>query len=155
MQETELEDYYLSIYVSYRDESIGQQIVSQIEDTLAHEVVMLEDTANPGPTNIKILEEATDECAFAVIVLTTGDAGSTESQISREKTIHEIGFCQGTFGRENVLVLKQDGVRELTSLAGVIYIPFKGDDIKSTFSRVQTEIETAIDRFEDDETDEE
>lgn len=151
MNENEAEEYYLSIFLSHGKNALWQQVAEYIEQKLAHEVVEYTEAISQGRVAIQKLEQQTEECAFAIIVLTTDDDMTAGSERPREKIIHEIGYCQGTFGRENVLVLKQNGVEEFSDLAGIVYIPFAGNDIKSTFSRLQTEIEAAIDRFEDDE----
>lgn len=153
MNANEAEEYYLSIFLSHGKSPLWQEVANYIEQKLAHEVVEFTEALNQGRTAIQKLEQDTEECAFAIIVLTADDEQASGSPRSREKVIHEIGYCQGTFGRENVLVLKQDGVAEFSDLAGIVYVPFAGNDIKSTFSRLQTEIEAAIDRFEDDEED--
>lgn len=153
MNENEAEEYFLTIFLSHGKSPLWQEVANYIEQKLAHEVVELTDAVNQGRTVIQKLEQDTEECAFAIIVLTSDDDAKAGSPRSREKISHEIGYCQGTFGRENVLVLKQDGVEEFSDLAGIVYVPFVGNDIKSAFSRIQTEIEAAIDRFEDDDDD--
>lgn len=153
MNSNEAEEYFLTIFVSHGKSPLWQEVANYIEQKLAHEVVELTDAVNQGRTVIQKLEQDTEECAFAIIILTADDDAASGSPRSREKIIHEIGYCQGTFGRENVLVLKQDGVEEFSDLAGIVYVPFAGDDIKSAFSRIQTEIEAAIDRFEDEDDD--
>ena len=146
MDENETEEFYLSIFLSHGKSPLWQEVANYIEQKLAHEIIEYKEGAAPGRAGIQMLEKVTDDCAFAIIVLTKEDG----AERSREKVIHEIGYCQGTFGRENVLVLKQDIVEEFADLAGIVYVPFSGNDIKSTFSRLQTEIEAAIDRFEDE-----
>ncbi len=156
MNENEAEEYFLTIFLSHGKSPLWQEVANYIEQKLAHEVVEFTEGVNQGRTVIQKLEQDTEECAFGIIVLTADDETGSGSPRSKEKILHEIGYCQGTFGRENLLVLKQDGVEEFADLAGVIYVPFTGNEIKSTFSRLQTEIEAAIDRFEDEdeETDE-
>lgn len=153
MNENEAEEYYLTVFLSHGKSPLWQEVANYIEEKLAHEVVVLAEAVDQGRTQIQKLEQDTEECAFAIILLTSDDEQKSGSPRSREKILHEIGFCQGTFGRENVLVLKQDGVEEFVDLAGVVYVSFAGNDIKSAFSRLQTEIEAAIDRFEDEEDD--
>ncbi len=147
MNENEVEEYYLTVFLSYGSGNAWQEVAGYIEEKLAHEVVPFQRAAAGERADIKQLEQQTEECAFAIIVVTAEDAQPR----SREMLLHCIGYCQGTFGRENVLVLRQDGVDEFADLGGVVYVPFASDNVKASFTRIQTEIEAAIDRFEDDE----
>jgi hypothetical protein len=47
--------------------------------------------------------------------------------------------------------MKEEGAQEIAELGGVIYVPFAAGNIKAAFQRIQAEIDAAIDRFEDDE----
>lgn len=147
MNENEVEEYYLTVLLTHGGDSAWQHVAQYIEETLAHEIVPFQRSGSNDRADINLLEQQTDECAFAIIVVTGDDVQPR----SREKLLHEIGYCQGTFGRENVLVLKQEGVEEFTDLGGVVYVPFSRENIKGSFTRIQAEIEAAIDRFEDDE----
>lgn len=143
----EVEEYYLSIFLAHGEGGEWREVADYIEKKLAHEVVPYSGSLAPGRADIQKLEALTEECAFAIVVLTAKE----NTARSRLKVVHEIGFCQGSFGRENVLVMKEDGVEEFAELGGVIYVPFAPGNIKSAFQRIQAEIEAAIDRFEDDE----
>lgn len=149
MNDNEVEEYYLPVFVSAGNSPLGQQVAEYIEQKLAHEAVLYTPAVNEGRADIARLEQATDECSFAVIVMAEDDARS------RDVLLHEIGFCQGSFGRENVLVLKQDAVADFAGFSGIVYAPFSGNDIKSVFKRLQAEIDAAIARFEDEDDDEE
>jgi predicted nucleotide-binding protein len=70
--------------------------------------------------------------------------------VARENAIHEIGFLQGLYGPNNVLVLRQEGVAEFAHISGIQYETFAGDDIASTFDRVEDEISAARDEYEHD-----
>ncbi|WP_041948483.1 TIR domain-containing protein [Turneriella parva] len=146
-QSAEVEEYYLTIFLAHGEESSWHEVAEFIEQKLAHEVVPYAGSLAPGRTDIQKLEELTEECAFAIVMLTAKESAAR----SRAKIIHEIGFCQGSFGRENVLVMKEEGAQEIEELGGVIYVPFASGNAKAAFQRIQAEIDAAIDRFEDDE----
>lgn len=148
MQENEHEEPYLTIYLSAAGPQ-QKEIDDYIETKLGHEVIAAAPTAPNAPVNIERLEQDTEDCSFAVIVM--GDATGN----AREQQLHEIGYCQGSFGYENVLVLRRDTTPALANMTGIMYEVFSGDNIQSTFPRIRAEIDAAIARFaSDDEVDE-
>lgn len=149
MQENEQEELYLSVYVSAEQAEIAKEIDEYIETKLGHEVIAAKRARANVPVNIEQLEQDTEDCSFAVIVM----AGTTAS--SREQLLHEIGYCQGTFGCQNVLVLRPDNVPAFANMTGVMYEVFSGENIRAAFPRIRTEIDAAIERFlSDDDIDE-
>jgi predicted nucleotide-binding protein len=148
MQETENEELYVTIFLSSTNSTLGKEVDEYIEVKLGHEVITRKLEPRQTTTDIEVLERETGECAFAILVLTQS------SGRSRENICHEIGYCQGTFGHENVLVLRQDGVEAFAGLNGIMYEVFAGDNIKSTFPRIRAEIDAALERFTSEEDDE-
>jgi len=144
----ETDEFYLEIFISHDKSPLWQEVADFIELKMQHQVAALNELPESGATNLALLDEITDECSFAVVVALANDSRS------RENLIHEIGFYQGKFGCENVLVLRQDGTADFPSISGIVSEVFKGTDIKTTFGRIQKEIEAAIVRFESDEEDE-
>jgi predicted nucleotide-binding protein len=149
MQETEHEEPYLTIFLSGAHSPLGKEVDEFIETKLGHEVIALHTAPEPDAINIAELERETEECSFAVIILTQ------LMQRSREDLIHEIGYCQGTFGHQNVLVLRQDGVAAFANLSGVMYEVFSGDNIKTVFPRIRAEVTAAMERFSSEDEDDE
>lgn len=111
-----------------------------IEKELSIGTISLQERPNKGRTVIEKLEEETKECNFSIIVMTAEDEQKDGEVRARQNVIHEIGFCQGVFGRENVLVLKQKGAEGFTNISGIVYEEFIGDNIKSTFEKIRQEI---------------
>lgn len=149
MKNNDTEVLSLPVFVSAGQSPLGGQVAEYIEQKLGHEAVVYTPSVNDGRSDIARLEQATDECSFAVIVMAEDDARP------REVLLHELGFCQGSFGRENVLVLKQEAVADISGFSGIVYALFSGNDIKSVFKRLQAEIDAAIARFENEDDDEE
>ena len=71
----------------------------------------------------------------------TGDdlVDSDEARV-RENVMHEIGFFQGKFGRNFVVLLHEEGVNIPTNLAGVAYVPFPKGNIEAGFYVLQREL---------------
>ena len=141
----ETDEFYLEIFLSHDKHPLWQEVADFLELKMQHQVAALQDMPDDGRTNLALLDDITDECSFAVVIALANDSRS------RENLIHEIGFYQGKFGCENVLVLRQEGAADFPSISGIVSQEFKGNDIKTTFDRIKKEIETAIIRFESDE----
>jgi len=155
--ETISEEEEFKIFISHGRSSLWNDVERFVRTQLEVDVVILKDQVNRGRTVIEKLEEETDECHYAIIVMTGEDEQADGSVRARQNVVHEIGFFQGKFGRENVLVLRQESVEEFSNIAGIVYEPFIGNNIQSTFERIRSEIDDALERFleEDDEDDEE
>jgi predicted nucleotide-binding protein len=142
----EVEEYYLTVFLAHGKDTAWREIADYIEQKLAHEVVPYAGSLDAGRADISQLETLTEECAFAIVMVTAAEDNSR----SRQRILHEIGFCQGTFGRENVLIMKEEGADEFADFGGFIYVPYASGNVKSALPRIQAEIDAAIDRFEDE-----
>lgn len=103
--------------------------------------IELAQEANLGRTIIEKLIDNASRCNSAVIVMTGDDvAGEDESRV-RENVMHEIGFFQGRYGRNFVVLLHEDGVNVPTNLAGVAYIPYPKGTIEAGFHVLRRELD--------------
>ncbi|MDO8756209.1 MAG: nucleotide-binding protein [Polaromonas sp.] len=103
--------------------------------------IELAQEANLGRTIIEKLIDNASRCNSAVIVMTGDDvAGEDESRV-RENVMHEIGFFQGRYGRNFVVLLHEDGVNVPTNLAGVAYIPYPKGNIEAGFHVLRRELD--------------
>jgi predicted nucleotide-binding protein len=93
-QSAEVEEYYLTIFLAHGEDSSWREVADYIEQKLAHEVVPYAGSLAADRADIQKLEELTEECAFAIVMLTAKE----NTARSRAKIIHEIGFCQGRLG---------------------------------------------------------
>ncbi|HWY11717.1 MAG TPA: nucleotide-binding protein [Bacteroidia bacterium] len=143
----------ITIFISHGRSHLWNNVARYIENKLGINTVILHERPNKGRTVIEKLEEETEDCDFAIIVMTAEDTQADGSLRTRENVVHEIGFCQGSFGRENVLVLKQKGIAPFTNLSGIVYEEFEGENIKSTFPKIQQEIEELLEDLEEEEDD--
>jgi predicted nucleotide-binding protein len=82
---------------------------------------------------IEKLNEESDKCASAVIVMTGDDMDADGQARARENVVHEIGFFQGKFGRVGVCLLHEDGTNIPSNIFGIVYIPFTKGVISMTF----------------------
>ena len=140
------------VFMSHSRSPLAQEVVAFIEKELDIETLSLKDPALGEVTELESLDEATEECCFAVVVLTAEEElnGGHGAAAARENAIHEIGFLQGLYGPKNVLVLRQEGVAEFAHIAGIQYEAFEGQEIKATFERLEQELEDAKEEYDHD-----
>lgn len=145
----------LVIFISHGHSDLWKDVERFINKKLECETVILKEQTNRGRTIIEKLEDETVDCHYAIIIMTADDEQKDGAVRARQNVIHEIGFCQGAFGRENVLVLKQKEVEAFTNISGIVYEEFEGVNIKSTFERIRQELEDLDERIQEGEYDEE
>jgi predicted nucleotide-binding protein len=96
--------------------------------------------ANQGRTIIEKLDDTAARCDSAVIVMTGDDVVNEDEDRVRENVMHEIGFFQGRYGRNAVVLLHEEGVNIPTNLAGVAYVAFPKGRIEAGFHVLQREL---------------
>lgn len=139
-----------SVFISHGRSSAWKDVARFIEVSLDVPTMELSESPNRGRTIIQKLDEETNNCSFAVIVITAEDEMASGDIRARQNVVHEIGFFQGRVGLQNVLFLMEEGVQGFSNIDGIVYESFKKNHIKSTFERIRQEIEHAIDELEDD-----
>ncbi len=100
-----------------------------------------------GSIDMEKLDEETEGCNFAILILTPEDRPADDPELALRNIAHEIGFCQGKFGTDNVLLLIQDGTDLHIDIPGVTHTTFVGGEIESVFSGVVERLENAMNRF--------
>lgn len=111
-----------------------------IEKDIGLPTIELAQEANMGRTIIEKLIDNATRCDSAVIVMTGDDVANEDEARVRENVMHEIGFFQGRYGRNLVVLLHEDGVNIPTNLAGVAYVPFPKGSIEAGFHVLQREL---------------
>jgi predicted nucleotide-binding protein len=109
------------------------------------EPVILHEQENEGKTIIEKFERYAS--VKAAIVLFTGDeVGKYKDDMKSEKrvrqnVIFEAGYFMGKLGRENTIILAEEGLAIQSDLQGFIYIPL--DENKRWHIDVAKELKTA------------
>ncbi len=135
------------VFVSHGRNQIWKEVADFVEKQLEIEIVGFDANHAPDLTEVEALDQASEEGSFAVIVVAEDD--------DRERALHAIGYFQGVYGPNNVIVLRQSGVTPFSGYAGTIEEAFKGNEIRSTFARVAEEIEASQAEYEEGEDEEE
>lgn len=128
------------VFISHGRSADWREVQPYIEKDVGIPTLELEQEPNLGRTIIeKLLDNATN-CSSAVIVMTGDDVANEDEARVRENVMHEIGFFQGRYGRDSVVLLHEEGVNIPSNLSGVVYIPFPKDSISSGFHVLQREL---------------
>jgi predicted nucleotide-binding protein len=71
----------------------------------------------------------------------TGDDELRDGGVrARQNVIHELGFFQGRYGRDKVILLVEEGVELFSNISGIIYIRFDPNNFGATFESLRLEI---------------
>lgn len=102
------------------------EVARFIENDLKRNAIILHEQPNRGRTIIEKFEDYS-KVDFAVALWTADDDGKSKKEIdlkdrARQNVIFETGFFIGKLGRENVIVLYEDGVEIPSDYSGVIFI---------------------------------
>lgn len=147
------EDIEFAVFLSHGQNPIWKDVQRYIRNELNVKVITLIPLTNRGRSVLEKLDEETEDCHYAIVVMTAEDEQANGGLRARQSVVHELGYCHGKFGRENVLVLRQSNTEEFSNMFGIIHESFSGNAIQTTFKRIRKELKDAIDRFmvDDDE----
>src|SRR6266849_5782573 len=138
------------VFITHGRSELWRSVERYINKTLDMDTVVLKEQYS-GFTIVEKLEDETDECDCGIIVMTPDVKMENGNVRSRQNVIHEIGYLQGLFGRERVVILKEQDVEFFSNNFGVEYIGFTGDAIHVTFHTLRE----ALDGIYDDVVEEE
>jgi predicted nucleotide-binding protein len=128
------------VFITHGRSSDWRVVQPFIEKDVGLPTIELAQEANRGRTIIEKLIDNAARCDSAVIVMTADDVANEDEARVRENVMHEIGFFQGRYGRNLVILLHEDGVNIPTNLAGVAYVPFPKGRIEAGFHVLQREL---------------
>jgi predicted nucleotide-binding protein len=128
------------VFITHGRSNDWRAVQALIEKDVRLPTIELAQEPNLGRTIIEKLIDNAARCDSAVIVMTSDDVANEDEARVRENVMHEIGFFQGCYGRNLVVLLHEDGVNIPTNLAGVAYIPFPKDNIEAGFHVLQREL---------------
>lgn len=128
------------VFITHGRSNDWRAVQPFIERDVGLPTIELAQEANLGRTIIEKLIDNAVRCDSAVIVMTGDDVASEDEARVRENVMHEIGFFQGRYGRNRVVLLHEDGVNIPTNLAGVVYISFPKGGVEAGFHVLQREL---------------
>jgi predicted nucleotide-binding protein len=128
------------VFISHGRSNDWRAVQAFIEKDIGLPTIELAQEPNMGRTIIEKLIDNATRCDSAVIVMTGDDTANQDQSRVRENVMHEIGFFQGMYGRNVVVLLHEEGVNIPTNLTGVAYIPFPKENIEAGFHVLQREL---------------
>jgi predicted nucleotide-binding protein len=119
------------------------EVARFLENDLKYKAIILHEQPNKGRTIIEKFENSSN-VDFAIALWTADDVGNTKTNTNlnkraRQNVVFETGFFIGKIGRENVIVLYEQGVEIPSDYSGVIFIPFDNnwkDDLRREITAI-------------------
>lgn len=129
-----------TVFITHGRSKEWRAVQPFIEKDVGLSTVELAQEPNLGRTIIEKLIDNAARCDSAVIVMTGDDITNANEARVRENVMHELGFFQGKYGRNRVIVLHEEGVNIPTNLSGVAYVPFPQGSVEAAFHVLQREL---------------
>lgn len=143
-EKIESEDKRNRIFISHGKSKEWYKVQAFLEKDLEHSTLELAQEANLGRTVLQKLSEEGQKCTVAVIVMTGDDIINSEETRARENVMHEIGFFQGLYGLNNIILLHEEGVTIPSNIHGLVYISFPKDTVEATFGALVRELKVLM-----------
>ncbi|HYX31338.1 MAG TPA: nucleotide-binding protein [Pyrinomonadaceae bacterium] len=131
-------------FISHGRSPDWREVQDYVEKDLKIDTLELAQEPNKGRTVLQKLNEESDACSFAVVVMTGDDDIGIGAPRARENVMHEIGFFQGKYGLANVCLLHEEGTNIPSNIHGLVYIPFPKGLVSASFGVLGRELRTAF-----------
>lgn len=124
------------VFIGHGHSKLWARLKVFLEDDLKVNTISYESESRVGDSITPILEKLLNTATFAIVILTAEDETKDGKIRARQNVIHETGLFQGKLGFKKAIILRQEGIEDLTNLAGVQYIKFSNDSIEQTFYEI-------------------
>ena len=128
------------VFISHGHAADWREVQAYIEKDIGLDTLELAQEANQGRTILAKLLESSERCDSAVIVMTGDDLDADGQARARENVIHEIGFFQGKYGLNRIVLLHEEGVNIMSNIQGVVYTPFSKNMVNASFGLLSREL---------------
>lgn len=125
-----------TIFIGHGHNPIWKELKDHLQDKHGFPVEAYETGARAGHTIRDILQEMMDVSSFALLVFTGDDEHADGTFHARQNVIHEAGLFQGKLGFSRAIVLLEEGVEEISNIAGIQQIRFSKGNVKEVFGDV-------------------
>ena len=132
------------VFISHGRSPDWREVQVYIEKDVKFETLELAQEPNKGRTVLQKLDEESNSCSFAVVVMTGDDDIGIGAPRARENVMHEIGYFQGKYGLANVCLLHEEGTNIPSNIHGLVYIPFPKGLVSATFGVLGRELRAAF-----------
>jgi predicted nucleotide-binding protein len=134
-----------NIFISHgHNELLKLKLKDFINSRLGLSPIVLSEQPSGGLTIVEKLEKISEECNFAIVLMTKDDEQVNGGLRARQNVIHEIGFFQGKYGRKRVVLLAERGLEMFTNISGIVRIEFDVLSFETVFEPLRIEIDEAL-----------
>jgi len=131
-----------NVFLSHGHNDYYKDLVLKLINELNYKAITFEDKSIIGNSNLVNLESITQSCGSCISILSKDDQTSEGSFRARQNVIHELGFCQGAFGKNKVLYLIEDDVEEPSNISGINGCHFNEKNILKLKKHIKNFIES-------------
>lgn len=128
------------VFISHGSSNDWREVQDYIEKDLQIQTLELAQEPNRGRTILQKLDDESNRCSYAVIIMTGDDDVGHERPRARENVMHEIGYFQGKYGLKNICLLYEEGTNIPSNIHGLVYIPFPKGLVRATFGPLAREL---------------
>ena len=133
------------VFISHgQNELLKLKLKDFLQNKLQRDTVILSELPNHGLTVVEKLEKASRSCNRAIVLLTKDDETKDGGMRARQNVIHEVGFFQGKYGRNMVILLCEKGVDLFSNISGILRIEFEAEHFEEVYDSLRIEFETTI-----------
>jgi hypothetical protein len=133
-----------SIFISHGQSKEWYKIQAYVEKDLHYLTIELAQQPNLGRSILQKLDEESNKCNAAIIIMTGDDVFESGEVRARENVLHEIGFFQGRFGLNKIALLHEEGVNIPSNIHGLVYIPFPKDTVEAATGALSRELKVIM-----------
>lgn len=128
------------VFISHGTSKEWLEVQQYLEKDVKIATLELAQQPNLGRTVLEKLYQESRNCNSAVIVMSGDDIDSDGTIKARENVLHEIGFFQGRYGLNRIILMHEEDVNIPSNIHGVVYTPFTKGNISASFALLQREI---------------
>jgi len=122
------------IFISHgHNDLLKLKLKDFLNNKLKRDTIILSELPKRGKTIIEQLENASKFCNFAIILLTRDDEMHDGGMRTRQNVVHEIGFFQGKYGRDNVVLVSEKKLDLFSNISGILRIEFNPEYFEEIF----------------------
>ncbi|GBF06951.1 DNA-binding protein [Deinococcus aerius] len=133
------------IFITHGRDEQWRRLQAYLEKQLRLNTIELSQQAYRGRHTLTKLDQESNNCNYAIIVMTGDDITEDGASRARENVIHEIGFFQAKFGIERVCLMYEIGTSIPSNIDGLGRVQFEKGRIEASFSDLHRELQEFFD----------
>ena len=117
-------DASTDVFIGYCEaaKSTAADVIKYIESE-GYTVLDWAQDFNPSANLMDEIERARSECALGLFLFTKDDERTEGDPTPRDNVVFECGYFWGAKGKNNVLIVLEDGAKPPTDITGTLWLP--------------------------------